>query len=146
MQTTNRLLGLITLCLGVALFMATFGIEEPPGTEESLSPRFFPQLLSIVLTILGAALSLQSGGESLQSAWKTLSSGRSVALVLLVALYTLGFGYMDFRLGTWLFVFAGMWVMGSRNKLELLIAPFAVSLLVYALFRYGFMILLPVWG
>ena len=146
MQHSNRLLGLIALLMGVGVFVAGFGIDVPPGGEDSLSPRFFPQLLGVVLTLLGGALCVQGGGESLQAVWTRLASLRSAGLLGLTALYTLGFGLMDFRLATCVFMAGGMWVMGTRNRVELVVIPLAVALLVYALFRYGFLVLLPVWG
>lgn len=145
MQSSNRLLGLVALFMGAAVFAAGFGIDVPPGSE-ALSPRFFPQLLALVLAGLGVGLFVQGGGEALGSVWGRLISPRSAGLLVLVALYTLTFGLVDFRLATFVFVGCGMWVMGSRNKVELAVTPLAVAVLVYALFRYGFMVLLPVWG
>lgn len=145
MQSSNRLLGLVALFMGAVVFVAGFGIDVPSGSE-ALSPRFFPQLLALVLAGLGGGLWLQGGGEPVGAIWKRLISPRSAGLLVLVALYTLGFGMLDFRLATFLFVGGGMWLMGSRNKLELCVTPLVVAVLVYALFRYGFMVLLPVWG
>lgn len=146
MTTSNRLLGLLALGIGIAVFTAGFGIDVPPGTEDSLSPRFFPQTLALALSGLGIALMLQGGGDALEIVWGKLRSLRSACLLGLVALYTLSFGFMDFRLGTLLFMGCGMWAMGERKKWQLAVTPVAVSLLVYALFRYGFLVLLPTWG
>ena len=146
MVSSDRALGLVVLCIAGGVFAAGFGIDIPPGSEDSLSPRFFPQLLAIVLGGLGLALLAKGGGLSLHSVWAKLGSSRSLALLGLTALYTLTFGVMDFRLGTLLFVGGGMWIMGARGRLELTLVPAAVACLVYLLFRYGFLVLLPVWS
>jgi hypothetical protein len=40
----------------------------------------------------------------------------------------------------------GRWLaLGSRRPLELIVVPVVVSLGIYAVFRYGFSVLLPVW-
>ena len=54
---------------------------------------------------------------------------------------------MNFQvhLGIAVFVLVTMLFLGARRPLELLIWPLGVSLGTYALFRYGFGTMLPVW-
>ena len=144
MASGDRLLGLLSLLIGLGVVGAAMGIDVPGGTE-SLSPRFFPLLLAGALLVLGIVLLVRGGGVPLRKAGAALASRRSLAMAFLTGLYTLSFGFTDFRVGTALFMGCVMWVMGSRRPLELCLVPLGSSLLLYAVFRYGFLVLLPTW-
>lgn len=143
---SDRLLGLVTLALGTGVFVAGLDIIIPPGTEDSLSPRFFPLLLSCVLILLGALLTFTGGGVPLSTVRERVFSRTSLSLLCLTAVYTLSFGYMDYRIGTLLFMGIGMGLLGTCKKWELVVIPVVVTAVMYAVFRYGFLVLLPTWG
>lgn len=145
-MNSDRLLGLVTLALGTGVLVAGSGIVIPPGTEDSLSPRFFPLLLACVLLLLGGMLTFKGGGVPLSVVRARACSFTSVALAGLTLAYTLSFGFIDYRIGAFLFMSTGMWLLGSRRKWELAIIPVGVAILMYVLFRYGFLVLLPIWG
>lgn len=140
----DRLAGMITLAAGLCLAAAATQIDIL-ASQPTLSARFFPYLLAGVLVIAGALLALSPGETPLGQVLGRLLARRGLAFGALFLVYALTFRYVDFRLGTWAFVLAAMWVLGARRPLELILLPTAVSAATYLLFRYGFTVLLPVW-
>ncbi|WP_162913337.1 tripartite tricarboxylate transporter TctB family protein [Rhodospirillaceae bacterium SYSU D60014] len=139
----DRATGIATVAAGIGLGLASLQIETlvAPG----LSARFFPLLLSLALIGLGAVLAIRPGERTAGDALRQMLARRAVLLAGLLLLYFLSFPYVDFRVGTWLFMLLAMMLLGSRRPLELAAVPIAVSFGVYFLFRYGFTVLLPVW-
>jgi putative tricarboxylic transport membrane protein len=140
----DRLAGIITAGAGLALTVATSRIDILAG-QPTLSARFFPYLLAIVLVAGGLALVLRPGGTPLAVVIERLLARRGLLFAALFLVYALTFRYVDFRFGTWAFVLAAMWVLGSRRWLELAVLPPVVAFATYLLFRYGFTVLLPIW-
>ncbi len=140
----DRVIGLVIIMAGLGLALATAQIGIL-ASQPTLSARFFPYLLSGVLLAGGGVLVLRPGETALPDVVNRLLAGRAVAFAALFLIYALTFRHVDFRLGSWAFVLAAMWVLGSRRWLELLITPLCVSAAAYLLFRYGFTVLLPVW-
>lgn len=91
-------------------------------------------------------LALRPGSAPLSEVMIQLLDRRALSFGALFLVYTLTFRYIDFRVGTWLFVLASLWILGSRRPLELVLVPVAVSGLVYLQFRHGFTVMLPTWN
>jgi putative tricarboxylic transport membrane protein len=140
----DRIAGIATLAAGLILAFASLRIEIGP-TQPSLSARFFPLLLSAALAVLGGVLTVRAGEQDIGAVLRRMLAHRTVLLAALLLAYFLGFRYIDFRLGAWLFMLLAMVAMGSRRRLELIVVPIVVSLGIYTVFRYGFAVLLPVW-
>ncbi len=145
MNSSNRVLGLITLAAGVAVWVLCAGIPTVADAH-TLSPGFFPQLLSIVLALLGLCLFWQGKGQVFSIVWHTVTSSRNLCLVAATLGYTLAFGYMDYRLISPLYIAAVLWIQGSRKPLEFVFVPLGATAVLYVLFRYGFQVLLPEMG
>ena len=75
-----------------------------------------------------------------------LGERRRVLVAMAIAIYFLSFRIVDFRVGTFVFTAVAMVLMGARRPLEIVVVALAVSLGMYALFRYGFTVLLPTWS
>nr|WP_323782858.1 tripartite tricarboxylate transporter TctB family protein [Amylibacter sp.] len=140
----DRLAGPLVILSGASLFLATTQIDVLSGTG-SLSARAFPFVLSGLLVLCGLILTIQPQDTPLSGVVHALKNPRTTLFASLFLLYALTFRYVDFRFGTWVFMLASMWVLGSRNWVELLVLPLSVSAIVFVLFRYGFTVLLPVW-
>jgi putative tricarboxylic transport membrane protein len=140
----DRLAGSVTAVAGLALAAITAQIDIL-ASQPTLSARFFPYVLAAILFVGGLALMLKPGEALLGTVVGKLMARRGVAFATVFVVYALTFRFVDFRLGTWAFVLATMWIMGSRNRLELIAVPVAVSAVTYLLFRHGFTVLLPVW-
>ena len=143
-KRADRIVGLAVVALGLALALLVAGIEINER-QSTLSARFFPGLLAGALVVLGGLLALRPGDLGTADALAGLMRRRGLLIAALFLLYCLTFRYVDFRLGTWAFTILALWILGSRKPLELILIPVAVSAAVYAVFRYGFTVLLPTW-
>lgn len=143
-KRADRIVGLAVVALGLvlALLVADIEINERQST---LSARFFPGLIAGALVLLGGLLALKPGPLGAAEAVAGLLRRRGLLIAGLFLLYCLTFRYVDFRLGTWAFTILALWILGSRKPLELALVPVAVPATVYAVFRYGFTVLLPTW-
>lgn len=143
-KRADRIVGLAVVALGLVLALLVAGIEINER-QSTLSARFFPGLLAGALVVLGGLLALRPGDLGTADALAGLMRRRGLLIAALFLLYCLTFRYVDFRLGTWAFTILALWILGSRKPLELSLIPVAVSAAVYAVFRYGFTVLLPTW-
>lgn len=141
----DRLLGAVAILAGVGLGLATWLIQFNPN-QLTLSARFFPGLLAVLLVGLGALLVLRPGPDRLGEVAGILLDRRVLLFAAAVLLYFLTFRHLDFRVGTWLFMLGSMVLLGARRPLELALVPLLTALLVWLTFRYGFTVLLPTWG
>ena len=143
-RKADRIVGLAVAAFGLVLaaLVADIEINERQST---LSARFFPGLIAGALVLLGGLLALKPGGLTTADAVSALIRRRGVLIAALFLLYCLTFRYVDFRLGTWAFTLVSLWILGSRKPVDLVLIPVAVSATVYAVFRYGFTVLLPTW-
>ena len=144
-RRTDGVLGLLAIAAGVLLAVASTGIPVNLGVQ-TLSARFFPQILALVLAASGLMLLVAPGPGDAKHAVRSLLEQRRLLFALAMAIYFLSFRYIDFRFGTFVFMAATMWLFGSRKWVELIAVPLAVSLGAFVLFRYGFIVLLPTWG
>lgn len=144
MMKADRFVGVLVCVFAVAVAIATAGINVLAAN--TLSARFFPYLLAACLMLGGLFLTLRPGMTALVDVTAQLLNRRALSFGALFLAYALTFRYVDFRFGTWLFVLASMWVLGSRRPLELVSLPIVVSGLVYLQFRYGFTVMLPTWN
>lgn len=140
----DRIAGGLTLIAGLGLMVATSQIDIL-ASQPTLSARFFPYVLALILILSGLALALKPSDALLGTVIGKLLAYRGVTLAIAFLVYALSFRFVDFRFGTWFFLIVTMWILGSRKWSELLILPIAVSAGLYLLFRYGFIVLLPTW-
>ncbi|MDE0057440.1 MAG: tripartite tricarboxylate transporter TctB family protein [Defluviicoccus sp.] len=141
----DRVIGLAVAASGVALGWAASGVETL-AQQTTLSARFFPMLLAAVLLLSGLGIAARPGERGLIEVLAPICSVRVLTFGGAFLLYALSFRYVDFRLGTALFMGAALWSLGSRRPVELIGLPIAIALGVWAVFRHGFTVLLPVWG
>lgn len=140
----DRIAGLSAVVVGVLVALASTNIQVVQSND-TLSARFFPYMLSAILVLGGAALLTFPGHTSLGDVAQRMFSQAALLFGAAFFVYALAFPYVDYRLSTWLFMFAVMWLLGSRHIVELLIVSTVVSLVTFYLFRYGFTVLLPTW-
>jgi putative tricarboxylic transport membrane protein len=140
----DRLAGLVIAGAGLALAAVTAQVDIL-AHQPTLSARFFPYVLAVVLCVAGVGLALRPRDVPLGDVVTNVLARRGVGFAGVFLIYALTFRVVDFRLGTWLFMLATMWILGARNRIELLVLPIAVTGAVYLLFRHGFTVLLPTW-
>ena len=145
MHTSNRLLGGLTVIGGLIVWIAAGGIQMPADSH-TLSPRFFPKLLAAALMLLGAALFVMGGGRSLAEVFSRLRAPRNYLLVACTLIFTTAFGHVDYRLLCPIYIAAVLWVLGRRKPKDIIVISITATAVLYLLFRYGFMVLLPEMG
>ena len=144
MIRSDTILGALAVIAGLLLLWASFFIPTS-GFVTTLSAQFFPRVLAGVMVILGGLLLARPRSDTLQGALAPLATARFAGFVLATAFYLIAFPSVDFRLGTALFLLAGIVLMGARKPLELVLVPVLGALGMWIIFRFGFTILLPVW-
>lgn len=145
LSRADGVLGLAAIAAGILLAVLSADIPVNLGVQ-TLSARFFPRLLALVLAASGLALLLAPGPRAAVEVARELLVHRRLLFAAAVAIYFLAFRHVDFRVGTFVFMAAAMWLFGARRWIELIIVPLAVSGGTFVLFRYGFTVLLPTWG
>lgn len=141
----DRVIGVVVAVFGLLVALATARVEVLAGPS-TLSARFFPYLVAVVMVLGGALLAARPGKRPLKDVVDQLLDWRGILFASLFVAYALSFRYVDFRLGAWLFTLAAMWVLGSRRWLELGLLPILVAGISYLLFRHGFTVMLPTWN
>jgi protein-S-isoprenylcysteine O-methyltransferase Ste14 len=144
-QGSDRLLGSLAMIGGLVAWLASGGIDVPPGSH-MLSPRFFPRLLGVVLAALGATLFLSGKGRPLREIADKISRTRNYLLVGATLLYALLFGHADYRVLSPAYMASALWILGVREPGRIALISVCAPAALYMLFRYGFMVLLPSLG
>ena len=145
MHTSNRLLGGITVAAGAAVWLAAGGIQMPPDTH-TLSPQFFPKLLAAALALFGGLLFWLGGGVPLGAVFERIRQPRNWLLAGVTLLFTLAFGHVDYRLICPVYLAAALWILGRRSVKDIAVISLSSTAILYLLFRYGFLVLLPEMG
>jgi len=144
LRRADGVLGLAVVAAGALLAVLSTDIPVNLGVQ-TLSARFFPQLLALFLAASGLALIVSPDSRTVSGVVRALLERRRLLLAVATAVYFLAFRYVDFRVGTFAFMALSMWLLGSRNWMELIGVALAVSIGAYVLFRHGFNVLLPIW-
>ncbi|NAW57977.1 MULTISPECIES: tripartite tricarboxylate transporter TctB family protein [unclassified Vibrio] len=125
---------LVCLCYGYQ----TYQIPLFPGDEYE---PFTARTLPTILTFVGIGLSLlllitgqpdKQSGAVLDFNWKLL-----IAFLVLMAAYGVGLTYLGFVIATGLFLMAGFYLLGERNKKILFGASFPFVIAFYLLLTQG---------
>jgi len=127
---------------GVAVWLS-LGIRSGAGLT-GIAPNFVPLICGWGVVICGVIL-VFNAFRQVQAPQPVLIDARILGVGLLLGLYYWFFEEIDFRLGSWAFVLASMFVLGCRSWKQLLIVPIAVAGITFLVFRYLFVILLPTW-
>lgn len=130
--------------LGAAVAVAALRLDTLPSPD-TLDASVVPLVVAGVLVLAGLALAARPGPATVAATLARLADRRALLVAALFLAYALTFRHVDFRVGTWTFTLAAMIALGARSRVELAVVPLAVALLVYALFRHGFTVLLPTW-
>ena len=133
--------------------------EILPGVQtDPLGPRFFPIALGAGIVLCGlllAATELLFRGESPVAGLLSdadaegekdagpFSPARLVGAIAVTALYIAGFGTLGFLLATPPYIVAILLIHGGASRRALLIAPFVVTIALYATFHFGLLIPVP---
>ena len=153
---TNVLVGFSFLALAIFSFLSASQFRSTLIQDHGLGASFFPQLVSVGIGIISLVVLVReiiairgssprnalAGGDA--TTGREVRDTRAVILVLmLLVLFTALAPLIGFLAGTVLFFSVTLVVLGERSVIRYLTgAAFACG--VYALFRFGFMVRLPV--
>jgi hypothetical protein len=136
--------GFLLVLFGIAVVYFSQSIDVS-GADAALTARFFPILCGIGLTLTGGVIFIKGFfNESLPFQFQF--NTRVTILMALLLVYFMTFSVVDFRLSAWALMASVMFLLGARDKKLLIWLPIATSAVTFVAFRYGFNILLPVWG
>lgn len=140
-------------------YIVAVGLKIPLGVAtDPLGPRTFPVALGAGIVICGVllaagALVFRGGPRPRTSAPDVdddeisesgpASSVRLVGAIAVTGIYLLLFEPLGYLLSTPLYVFAVLLLHGGAPRRALLITPIAVTVVLYATFKYGLMIPVP---
>lgn len=140
--------GAALLALAVLQIVLASGLPERPVTGTP-GPSFFPLLVGVCLIALSSALVLQGLVElradrgSPRPAGDRTPSLRSVAALACFLGYLLLLEPAGFLLASALFFAALMRLYGAKSYLYTAAASIGAAFAIYAVFRYGFKVVLP---
>ena len=152
--------------LVLAAFLVAFGgvtialsMQILPGVQtDPLGPRFFPIALGAGILLCGVLLAaaellyrgesplaglLSDGSPEGEEDAGPFSPGRLVGAIAATALYIAGFGTLGFLLSTPPYIAAILLIHGGASRRALIISPFLITIVLYAIFRFGLLIPVP---
>jgi len=153
--TDRRLPGELVFVLVLLLFGATalWQAFRISGLASWSSPGAVPMLAALVMVVAGVRIALATlrqppaevpdGSTLAREFGHRLLPQVIVAFTLLIVLYMFALEPLGFVVASFLFLAAGMWVLGSR-RLVYNVAISAVSLaVIYVIFQTAFSVVLP---
>ena len=137
--------------VGVAFgtFILIEGAKMPPDVVMKIGPNFFPDMLAMVLIgfstilIVKGALSKTDGGFD-RIDFRSPGLFRAALSLFLSCVYAFILKPVGFIPGTVLFIFALMFLLGTRKKRDLALTPVLATIAVWLVFERLLTISLPV--
>lgn len=142
-MNNDKIINYITLFTGLVFMVLTFTISEPVSKGD-IGPRIWPQLLAVFiigLSIFNILIYKKNSKNSAQESYKEDTNNDSIAYpknlwisITLLALYTFLINYIGFVVSTTLFVLVNMYVMGLKNKRNLIIISVIIVVALVVVF------------
>ena len=123
-----------------------YASEYAKATIYYYGPNFFPQFLAIAMSICAIALILNAiRGKSLERLDRIHLKGfiRMVIAIAICIGYLFLMQVIGFAMGTSVFLYVLMMFIGQQGQMKRISSSIAVSLIVWAIFRYFLIIPLP---
>lgn len=144
-QGKDRCSGVLVVAAGLFGVALSFGL--PVGSLARPAAGTFPLILSVVLTLLGAALTAQQ--LRLGLSWSIVREtarlyGRDLSIfVVLVGAYLIAFEPIGFLLATTLFLCVMLWHFQDVPLWRSMLSSLLLSTIAYLLFNHVFQMRLP---
>jgi hypothetical protein len=140
--------GLALVALAVGVLIGTLDMAQ---VERGIGPGDYPRVVAWGLLVLGGVLAVQSGrrlvgGEKPSRRFPPGAFPRVVTMVATTAAYLYLLPHAGFVLVTPVYLFLAMVFFGLRRYLLGAVTSIAVTVVLFAVFRYAFHVLLPVVG
>jgi len=132
--------------LAVINFFAGIPLAVYPGEQVyGVGPKFFPNLITIIIGVLAAALLVQKlkKGVKDELVWSN-EELKNVSLLSLGAfIYIFAIGYLGYYISTFLAMFIFIYALGYKKWKTILVIILVTEVLVYLLFEKGLFIFIP---
>lgn len=146
----KNIMTVFTLILGLALFfIIPLQIRKIPNPSGALGPRAFPYFCSFVL-VLCSAISLISNYVKLKNEGdndieeENNSNYKKVIITFFcILIWFFAMEYIGFIISTSLLIAVTMFLLGSRNKVALVLTPLLFTIPVYIVFSRILYVPLP---
>ena len=150
MAQRNIIAGSGLLCFAVWYAYLTAGLPERAAIPGTPGPSFFPWLIISIIACLSAALLIRGIAASTgEGRWTLRYSppGLPVAMLICFLAYLIVLPLAGFIVASIPFFAVLMWIYGCRHLIAIAASAVAVPLVLFAIFRHGFQIVLPsgVW-
>jgi hypothetical protein len=135
----HRLIGPVAgAVVGVATVVLAQSIAEP-NIETSFSPRWWPELLGVLITLLSVGLGVKEAVRPSTRDGDINDANRAGAIKVaasITAVIAYGFlwYYLDFRIATLILFIALVWILGGRGWKATLLFPSVCTAILYTLF------------
>ena len=131
--------------LSVAWAILTSQLKASSGSS-GVNLKTFPTIITGIMIVCSGIVCVKDFLEARRSESSALSVkdiARVVALILLMAAYTLCLEALGFVISTAVLMVAAMFIYGNKNKLVIFAVSILLPVALKLLFQYGLKILLP---
>ena len=152
-STRDLCVGLAAVLIAVFFLAATPFQVSPRSDDYGITGRTLPVLVAAALLALGVYLSvrnllrLRRAAPRVEQADKKRDRrrrfGRAVLYMAAIAVYIVGFSFVDYILSTTAMVAFGMWLSGFRNRVAFACIVAVIPSLIYCVFAVVMEIPLP---
>jgi len=154
----RRELAAAAVLVAFGLYIVSVGRRVPLGVAtDPLGPRFFPVTLGAGIALCGLllaggvvlfrrrgrALRMPGEPEDDDDAVGAFSVGRLVSVIVVTAAYLAAFQRLGYLLSTPLYILVIMLLHGGAPPRSLAITPVLITVVLYAVFKYGLRIPVP---
>jgi putative tricarboxylic transport membrane protein len=143
-MSVNRAIGIGCVVFGLLTYFVLIPLSISRVSFTHLSPSYIPILMSIILTIIGVLLIIQSGSSS--QGWASVRDAlfnRVLSMIATLIIYCIAMNYVGYILSTVIAVALLLWNSGVRRWLTISILSLSIAFGIWAFFRYLLVILLP---
>jgi putative tricarboxylic transport membrane protein len=135
-RTADIGVGILVALLGIFILLSSTSISV--AGVHRLSPRTFPHVIGILLTICGACLALKSWsirGEDFRIAWPDAEGVRTIAVSLaILAGYIALLNWLGLPLATFLYVTLAIWHLNRAKWLTATVIGLITGVISYVVF------------
>jgi putative tricarboxylic transport membrane protein len=145
MSIKNIIAGILLAIIGISFGLLSLKLPDRAAINVP-GPDFFPGLISIIVVFLSSMMLLQGLLELVKHGRQqnTLSIPfKAIVVLVVIASYIFLLPYLGFLFGGFIFFPIIMFMSGSKKWLAIAICSIVIPLILFYLFRGGFLILLP---
>ncbi len=134
--------GLVLVVISLLLYFYLIPGQVADSQSGAMSPRFFPNLGSILIGIGGAILTVSSSlkvlkKEKLKESTESQKLIRPISLIASMAVFIFIFEFVGYLFAAPVLIGLLMLVFGARKPLSILITSVIVTATIYVVFTYG---------